>query len=262
MKKQYFFLAVMSISIIRAEPWQTWLPWNWWQEQQEEERVTKKYEINQHSTINFHGIRGNLTVRTHTHPMIMIEAVKRGPLLDLRATTIHTKISADEVFITTKQSDDSVEVDYILVVPEHASLVLQQDDGDIQVKNIKGSADIFAKHGNVYASAYDSISIKAPHGKAHIDQKQLPVTSSVFVQAGLGIDFAVSPNVNAHLYAKTLNGKIRTQGAMYLNLDSFITQLNEDLWKRIKKDIKATIGIGGAPITLEVTKGDIVIAAL
>lgn len=262
MKKQYFFLAVMSIFTMQAADWYDWLPWSWWQKQQEEERVTKKYEISQHSTINFHGIRGNLTVRTHTHPMIMIEAIKRGPLLDLRATTIHTKISTDEVFITTKQPDDSIEVDYILVVPEYASLILQQDDGDIQVKNSKGSIDILAKHGDVYASSYNTVSIKAPHGTVHIDQKQLPVTSSVFVQAGFGIEFAVSPNVNAHLFAKTLNGKIRTHGAMYLNLDSFITLLNEDLWKRIKKDIKATIGIGGAPITLEVTKGDIVIAAL
>ena len=226
--------------------------------EQEEEIISKEYEVNPDCAITLDALDDDIIVKSWNHNKIMLEAKKVGPLEELRETAIHTKIQPHQVTISThsKYKSNTVRVRYTLIVPHKAHLIVKNHKGSIKIKNIKGPVNAFAHDGPIIIQeASNTVVAKSPNNTVTVKQQTLPTTASIFIEAGRGAQFHASRNMNAHIHAKTLNGVVTSQ--IYLTLDPLSTQLNKDAWARMKKDVKATLGSGGAPITIDVTKGDI-----
>lgn len=270
---QTFFLITMALFGISVQAFsplnycqEKWRDtYDWWQEYKKEAIGGQRYTIaDDVTTISINGNRGSIQVLGTPHQHIVIDAVKYGPIDQLHSTAVHYQVHNREAKIVTKQNQDSaVAVDCIIQVPENKTLKVVLEQGDIKTKNIKGAQKIIAQDGDfVISNASNSVEAKAPNGKGTLRQAALPADASIFVETLMGIEMSLSSKINGSLYARTLHGKIETAPSCYVTLNSLTTQLNKDFWERIKKDVKATIGSGGAPITLEVTKGNIVLDEL
>ena len=95
-------------------------------------------------------------------------------------------------------------------------------------------------------------------GSIEIEHESLPETESIFVQNMQGdVTISLPKNVNATLKATTLKGELTSN--IPVTLEPRTTVLNKESWKNMQREVTGTLGAGGAPINIDVTKGNITI---
>lgn len=231
----------------------------WIKGTKEEEVKTRSFELNHNSTVDIHNNKGSITVKSWNQPKLLVEVTKKGSPELLQKTTIDvtTKAHYAHISVNTPENKESdIVTDIHIVVPHTTSLNLTTHTGKIKVENVQGFINATTDEGKIsIAHAQSSITAKAPAGKIKVKQQSLNPMQSIFLEARDDVKLYLSSTIEAHINARTAQGTVTSN--IYLSLDPITTQLDSEFWNRIKKSIKASIGEGGAPITIDVTKGNI-----
>ena len=232
----------------------------WFGAGKDEEVFIKEYPLTAKGSVEIAAVRGDVTISTWKHNKVMVQVSKNGSQEEIKETEVSVKQTPSSVKISTEGS--SAQVNYTIIIPTDASLeVIISGQGNIK---IKGTA------GKVYASSHKgTIKLYDNRGTvdAHAESGDIKVkvnhtfcsSSSLFIKNVDGdvIIQALEP-FNAQFEGKTHKGKI-VSDEMVLTLVPQKTVLSSEAWKRMQKEVKGAFGSGGAPITVDVESGDIII---
>ncbi len=233
---------------------------SWYSEPDEAEVKTKTIELNHHSTLDIEVTHGSLNITSWNQPKLLLEVSKKTKNAQLSefAVEVTTKPHYAHINALTSENKDAkaLTTDLRIVVPHSTSLNIMTQKGKIKIENISGTISATTEDGNIsIVHAQNTVQAKAPAGKIKIKQYALEEQHSLFLEAHNGVTLFLNPMLNAHIHARTAQGIITS--SMQLSLDPLTTTLGQGYWERVKKQVNATLGDGGAPITIEVTQGSI-----
>ncbi len=228
-----------------------------------QEIITKEYAIQPECTVEITNQEGGITLKTWSQRKILIEAVKKGSPEQLQHTTVGIKVTDHTITITTRctGSEQPAHVDYTIMLPEQASATIKTDKGPIKIKHMLGSIDAFSQNGSIeICDAVQTVVAKTHKGSIKVKQKSFSQPYALFLEALQGsIDLFLPIDSNADLQAQTLSGSVTSE--LPVTLHACTVKLNKDTWDRLKREVHGTLGTGGAPITIEVNRGNIVVHA-
>lgn len=225
----------------------------------EKEAINKEYPMNEKCTITVHNTEGSITIKAWPQNKLLIEAQKKGTAEDQKNTTISAKATGNEASIITRipEQQKSSMVDYVLMVPEQANLKITQTSGPIKIRGVQGSVDISIVEQGLLEVIDSSKTVTATTnaGDIIVQQKKFGQPHSLFLKTDRGnITLSIPRETKASFHAKTLTGSIISDHPVTA---TFTSKLNKEAWERMKKEVEGSLGglDGGAPITLEATKG-------
>jgi hypothetical protein len=226
----------------------------------QQETFMQEYDFPAHATLELYNTSGDILIKTWKHTKIVVEAIKKGTPESLKTTTISVKFNNQSMVISTLAPHDSpaATVIYTILVPQHAILKqISTDKGSITIKHVQGNINAATNEGPIAIhDACADVRAKTNLGSITLEQKKLPETAGVFLETLQGnVQVFVPRNINANLQARTLKGELRTD--IPVTMLPQTVKLNKDTWNRLRREVKATLGEGGAPITIDVTKGSI-----
>lgn len=228
----------------------------------EQEVMNKDYPINPKSTIDISNVEGDITIKVWNQNKLVVEAIKKGTAEEVSSTTVNVKSQASHTYISTKVSADKPNAitNYTLMVPETVNVKANiSSSGSIKIKQVRGSIDASTNEGSIeITDSTNTVVAKTGDGTIKIKQKYFNEPNSIFVETIKGPIYLYLPReIQANLHARTLQGTITSEQAITFYPQTM--KLNKETWDRIKKEVHGTLGNGGSPITLEATRGNIII---
>jgi DUF4097 and DUF4098 domain-containing protein YvlB len=224
--------------------------------------IKKEFAVNTAVLVELEGISGDVTVKGWNKSVLALEAIKKGPIECLDATNIRITVSPQTVTLaTTAPQEKPCSVRYNLMVPRQASLKIHlKQQGNITVHNVEGTLSVKTYQGNIsLEGTVGNSTAKTTYGTIDVIVKELPSTSSLFLETFKGsVALTVPKTTNASLAAKTITGTVTSD--IPLTLACQTITLNRQAWARCKKEAVGTFGNGGAPVTIEATKGNVTIS--
>lgn len=222
---------------------------------------SKEYVMGLHTPITLNNQNGAIKVTSWNKPALMVEAIKRGSDEEIENTTFSVSVQEDMVTITTETLNDqqkTAAIDYTLIIPRTAPLNIRSNSGNITLYESNANIDLQTLRGSIkIENATKSIRAQAPRGEVTIEQPEFSRDGSIFVEAERNISLVLPENANALVHAHAPQGKIYSE--IYVTLDPITTKLDKDAYKLLQHSIRGTMGAGGAPVTLESTRGSITI---
>lgn len=235
---------------------------NLWQKT-EVQKIRHEYQVGKACALKLYNTEGSYTIKYWIENKITIEAEKKGTAEELKDTTIGCTVSTSEARITTRhvEGQPSAQVHYTLMVPEDASITIEQTKGPVTIKGVLGSINISLQEGPITIDgSTKSVIAKTGQGAITVDQKKLEEPYSIFLESHKGnVTLLLPRETHALLNAKTAQGTIISEHPV--TLAPVTMKITKDAWESLKKNVEGTLGglKGGAPINLEATKGNIVI---
>lgn len=234
----------------------------------QEEVVTASHELDSGTSLLVQGIKGSITIKGSTRNMLEISATKKGIEEELPLTTIESKISDGTATVKTvqKNAENSIGVHYKIVIPQKLSkITVISDNGPVTICDCDAPVDITTVSGDItIRDARMSVNTKCTErGSITIEQINLPSSSMIFAETMRGnVDLTLPKKVNATLSAHTLKGTLTC--TIPVTLESRTTVLTKETWARLMREAHGTLGstssgTSSAPITIDVTKGNITI---
>jgi hypothetical protein len=267
-----------------------------------ESTCIKEYPVKQPLTFTVHNQEGSIKVKnTWKQNKVYVTAIKKSSSQEfLPEITIDEQLTSKEnassLTLTTKYRSTATKgcVEYILIIPENATLHLVNNNGDIMVqetlqpltattqcgnicvtntRNIvtahaqeKGSIIIERAHGNVRAmtgngditihDASNSVIASTQKGSIYTTASHVSPTSRIILSADAGnIELGMPALVNATIQGKTERGCVKSDH--YITLKPRMTKLNNEVWSQFKREVDGTIGTGEAEIKLTSKSGTI-----
>jgi hypothetical protein len=224
---------------------------------EEEESISKDYSIEDHTNIDIENESGDILIKAWNQPKITLQAIKVGDLDGINNTFVHVEKIGKTLHIRTRAKGNykPVKVHYVIYVPTTTGVKVKNKKGKTKIRNIDNPIYAYNEQGDISIHGINTVTAKAAHGNVKIKQKRLKNDMAIFIEARHGAHLALSADVNAHIHAKTINGKVVS--SKLVTLDPITVQWNEETWNRLKRELKATIGTGDSPITIDVIKGNI-----
>lgn len=232
-----------------------------WFSKQEKSTSSKEYAVKENYSLSITNQKGSISITTWNKPLLMVEATKRGTEQEIKNAKFTVTVNDDEetVVITSESrmsNKKPVTIDYALIVPQKASLVIRTESGNIFTQETQGNLDLQTLTGSIsIEQSSKTVHAKAPHGSITLEQRTVPADASIFLDAERDITLIMPENANTKIRASTVQGKVNSD--IYITLDPITTKLDKDSYKNIQQHIRGTTGAGGAPITLESTRGTI-----
>lgn len=202
------------------------------------------------------GTNGSTTISAWPRSSLLIEVEKRGPQEDLRSTTVNTKRGDHTITLETetKEGKKPVKAALSLVVPEHAAVTIEQEGGNVTIKDVLGPINIQTHNGSIEVkNASDSVTAKAHNGSITVEQAKLTARNTIFLDAEKNITLLLPGRTNANLLAKAPNGRIYSEH--YVTLRPVTIKINKETVSALLRDVDGTLGSGGASIVLESLHG-------
>ncbi len=229
----------------------------------EQQKVRQEYQVDKECSLKLYNTEGSYTIKPWNQNKITVEVEKKGTAEELAATTIGANVSPNEARITTRvpEGKSSAKMHYTLMVPEDASVTIEQTKGPVTIKGISGSINVSLQEGAITIDGSEkSVIAKTGSGAITVDQRKLDEANCIFLESHKGhINLILPRETRARLNAKTAQGMITSEHPV--TLAPVTSKLTKETWDAMKKNVEGTLGglKGGAPINLEATKGNIVI---
>jgi len=258
---------IIFLSFIFVAPTYTW---EWpnvssYFKKKETEAKTQEFALSPDSTVFITNDEGTITCKGWNQNKIMVETIKKGPKEHFEHVRINITTTPKQITIAP-QFDNGVSnfpIDFIIMVPKHcAQITAFIQKGNIKIKECPASLELSVEQGNVAVHhATRTVTAKTNAGNIKVKQKALPETETIFIEATKGnVLLKTAPKIHGNLQAKTTHGVVSS--SVYITLEPQTTKLNKEYWARIKKEVIGALGNGGAPITIDVTRGNIAIEEL
>lgn len=262
------------LCIIMVVTLQNCAAWEWPQmnnpfKKRPTEATTKEFSLPADATIFITNDEGTITCRGWNQNKIMIETIKRGPKEQFNQVRVNIATAAKDAvkqITIAPEFDKGVKnfpIDFIVFVPKHcAQITAFIQKGDIKIKECPVSLELTTENGNISVHhATKTVTAKTNTGNIKVKQKLLPETETIFLEATKGnVLLRTAPKINGTLQARTTHGTLSS--TIYITLEPQTIKLNKEYWARIKKEVAGTLGNGGAPITIDVTRGNIALEEL
>lgn len=271
-----------------------------------EEVIERSYTFHEFGTVAIHTDNGSITIRSAwNNNKVELRAIKRAAnkkelsFLSVKDTRTDKQLTLTTNY-TGEKDPDSVEVEYVLMVPNNTTIRAETKNGMIKVSNTRGPLWATTTNGDIEAeSVQGSITAKSKksgditltaikgiinastnHGtitiidaqsaiKAHtktgaivINAPRITPHTPIDVTSNNGSITLIVPERNSHirLHAKTDKGIVTT--TCPITLDSVTTAINESSWQSMKKEISGIMGTGTTRVTLNTDHGNIKIKGL
>ena len=229
----------------------------------EHDSLTKECTFEPYSNIEITAATGTLLIKSWNQPKALIEATKTGSPEALSNTTIYTKQQGKLLSIVTRVKEQSTpaSIDYQLLVPEHTHIKIRSSGtAPVKIRHIAGTIDIAIAAGSIdIQDSAQTVLAKTNKGSIKLKQKAFTPQDSIFLETAQGsIALFIGRQTHAQLTARTQRGSI-TCTKHLITLDNRTMPLTYQAWQAYQRDIQGKLGQGGAPITLETTKGTITI---
>jgi DUF4097 and DUF4098 domain-containing protein YvlB len=232
----------------------------------QEELVTSSHTLEPAYSLIVQGIQGSISIKGSTRNTLEVSATKKGIEEELPLTTIESKISDGTATVKTIQKDAAhpIHVHYKIVVPQKLSkITVISDNGPVTVTDCDAPVDVTTVAGDIIVrDGRMSINAKCTErGSITIEQVNLPSSAMIFAETMRGnVDLTLPKKVNATLNAHTLKGTLTC--TIPVTLESRTTVLTKETWARLMREAHGTLGstssgTSSAPITIDVTKGNI-----
>lgn len=237
--------------------------WSTFWQKKSQEHITKEYLTEKGCLVTLDSTEGTITVKPWSEKKVAFEITKRGTDEELKNTSVSSKIEGKDIIITTRVAPEqySAQVDYVLMVPEEVSLKITQAKGPVTIKGPCGSLDVSLEEGTIsIEDIQKTVTAKTGYGDIIVKQNKFDETSGSFLETLQGsITLFLPRQARASLQAKTGFGRIISDHPV--TLAPITLTLNQKSWEQLKKNVEGTLGgpLGGAPLTLETAKGNIVI---
>ncbi len=221
----------------------------------------KEYTIDKMASLEIKNINGDIIITAwDKKDVIAIDIVKNGTKEELDQTTFAISTKQGKAVITSQATDENraAILTYTITAPAQAAVkVVSTKQGDISIKGMQGSIQVSTQKGSIDINdSTKTIVAKTAKGAITIKQKALGEPNSIFLEALRGnVTLSLPQDIQATLQANTLQGVITSK--QEITLQPMTMKLNKQAWERIKREVQGTIGVGGAPITIDVTKGNI-----
>ena len=261
MNKQFYLLS-LTLLLIDLNSFAAFT-WGGLIQKREKEKIKQEYTVQPKCTIRVYNTEGSITIRAWPHNKIEIKGEKIGTEQEQKNTSISALTTGNEASITTKIKTDqkSSTINYVLWIPEEANLKITQTQGPIKIKGVTGSIDVSLEDGLIEISeSANTVSAKNRSGDIKVEQKKFVEPQSIFLETQKGnITLSLPRETQALLHAKSPLGSITSDHLV--TLAPLSLKLNKTEWEKLKKNVEGSLGgpNGGAPITLEATKGNIII---
>lgn len=235
---------------------------NFWQKKSQE-HIAKEYPIEDTCQVTIINTEGSITVKPWNEKKVAFEITKRGSDDELKGTSVSSKAEANEIIITTRVLPDhySAQVDFVLMVPEQVAIHITQAKGPVKTQGLSGVLNISLEEGAITVEdAQKSVTAKTGYGDIKVKQHKFDDESSIFLETLQGaITLFLPRQTRASLHARTAAGRIISEHPV--TLAPVTLTLNHQSWERLKKNVEGSLGgiQGGAPITLETAKGNIIL---
>lgn len=219
----------------------------------------KEFIFSPQGTVVIENIQGPILVKTWNSDKVAITAIIEAKEEDLPLIKIDTSIQSDQAIIKTKYPDQSklkAIVRYTLMIPETCKLKVITQQGDIKIKQVKGS--IVAETPGLIdiQEAESSVNAQTTYGQLHVHYKRLPLSSMVSLSSTSGaITLTLPTSTHAYLQADTEHGTITTE--QEITLKSRTIRLDSQAWKLFRREVRGTIGNGGSKIKIISKSGTI-----
>lgn len=229
------------------------------------EAVTKEYVLQPESSVFVTNDSGSITFKGWNQKKIMVETIKRGAKEQFANVHINITPGANQITIAP-QFDKGVinfPIDFIVMVPKHCTQITAFiQKGPIKVKDCPAALELTAENGSIAVhSAAKTVTAKTNTGNIKVKQKTFTDNDTLFLETTKGdVLLKLAPKIHANIQAKTTQGTVSS--SVYVTVEPQTTKLNKDYWARIKKEVTGSLGNGGAPITIDVTRGNISIEEL
>lgn len=222
--------------------------------------ATQEYTVTEKSTLELTNFQGTIVVKSWEQNKVILDAVKSGTEDELSATTINVNQKNNNITIETKIKEGCPEaaIDYTLMVPVGISIkVSNTNKGDIKIKQIRGAVHAKTEKGSIDISdTVGTVRASNNNGPIKLKQKNIVQPNTIFLETLKGdVQLYVPKKINADIQAKTFNGSITS--TIPVTLSPYTMLLNKDNWKARQNDVLGLLGIGGAPIIIDVSKGNI-----
>ncbi len=232
----------------------------WWWDKTKEEITTHEQTLTPGSTISVHNKKGDIKITTWNKNKIVIEATKIGTDEQINLTkveTLYTKHGASIKTIPLKVDRQCV-VDYSLIIPNSAILTMvETEKGSISIKNVSTATRAHAHYGAINLdSVTNSVQVSTKQGGITIQNKGLKATDKIIALAEQGsIKLELPTHTNATLYAKTDRGTVTSEQA--ITLEPRTLRICQAGLAELKRDVRGTLGHGGAIIKLQTSRGNV-----
>jgi hypothetical protein len=224
----------------------------------QEEIVNYDNQFDCHGTLEVETINGSITIKAWNQEKIIIEATKKGSAQEVGALTIDAQITEKSASISSKQLPKSGgAIDYVIIVPHTATVKLRSLNGAITVNQMNGPILAITNKGAITINdATANIRAKTTKGAITVSMRSVKPTGSIMLENQDGeISLALPEEVKGNLLARSVHGKVFCD--LYLTLKERTTQINQQFWDSIKKEVAGSFGTGGASINLSTNKGTI-----
>jgi len=257
----FLFFCIVTTTIktsecINFQDLASWLPF-----QKSEEFFSQEYPLPLDGKIELTNLYGDVKISTWHQPKVMLQATKKASEKTLAQTKIAIQPTTNTLTIKTEQPENgNAWVCYTLIVPHTASIYVNNtEQGNIKIRQSEGNIFANTKYGDIkLINNIGTIHAQTDYGSIMAKLIEFTKHSSLLLKAHTGSVTIYAPrSLNAQLDAKTTNGMITSE--LMVTLESRTTMLSPDFWKHISKEVQGVIGSGEAPITINVTKGDIAI---
>lgn len=219
----------------------------------------KEFIFSPHGTVTIENIQGPILVKTWNSDKVAITAIIEAKEEDLPLINIDTSIKSDQALIKTKYSTESklkATIRYTVMIPETCKLKITTQQGDIKIKQVKGSISAETPGLIEIQEAENSVDAQTTYGQIHVHYKRLPLNSMVSLSSVNGsINLSLPSTTQAYLQADTEHGTITTE--QEITLKPRIVRLDNQAWKLFKREVRGTIGNGGSKIKIISKSGNI-----
>lgn len=261
-KNTRVLLLCLTLSTVHlAKPITFFENFTWWWDNTKEEITTHEQTLTPGCSISVSNKKGDIKITTWNKNKIVIEATKKGTDEEIKLTkveTLYTKHGASIKTIPLKV-DRQCTVDYTLIIPNTAILTMvETGKGTISIKNVSTATRAHAEYGSVNLdSVTNSVQVSTKHGGITIHTNEdLKSTDKIVALAEHGsIKLEIPSDTNATLYAKTNKGTVTSEQP--ITLEPRTLKICQASLAELKRDIRGTLGHGGATIKLQTSRGNV-----
>ncbi len=207
-------------------------------------------------------LRGGVNLRAGDGDQVVISTVSQRHLDDPRAPEVYVEelprgVGVEVRFDDSADIEENAEwrnrrIDIGVSVPEGAALSIRTRDGDIEVQDLVGRADLETMSGEITFKGPGGLQARSDSGSVFAQFRRSDWSAPVTIETSSGVIRA------EFLEGATATAKIETRGSITTD---FTVAIERSPGSRFKRGV-ATIGAGGQGLQLTSSSGSIQLLAI
>ncbi len=257
LEKSFFIFSIFCLLLTPWSPSLSLKQVSSWVFNHKEETFYQEHSLENTATVVIKQTTGSITIKTWLQPKLVIEATKIGKEKDINKFMVETTLTPDHALIQTHYKEVvSGNIDYVIMMPQQATLIIEAENSDIVVKQLEGSINIVLQAGLIdIRHANNTVYAKNEHGPITLSSKRLVEPHFISLEAGNSIMLSIPLTIHANLQAKAPQGTVESEHLV--TIKPFKAKLNQHTWNQCKKEVSGTLGDGGPKIKLYARSGSI-----